>query len=266
MHGIHRQSTLAAALAALTVALASPAAASDYSHDCASSDGAWKMWDESLSAAGDDKATDIPYTTLKDTVLSHKQGYCVSRGKKFEFEAKTYIRRVRFTYQGQRYDVDLLCEMSADGLPAAYKCEKEVVTRDVSTSGVKTPKTKDEGEPEVDEMPSDGALWNHNGSLMRLIAAGADRTFVYENPRPGMRKAGAKKGDVVFQGTRDGTTYSGTAYIFSKGCGSQGYAVTGHVTDDDRGVVLEGDKPVLDSSCNVTGTRRDVLRFDYVRR
>lgn len=241
--------------------------ASDYSHDCRSSDGQWQMWDESLSSAQDPDHKEIPYTTLKDTILSQKQGYCLSRGQKFTFESKTYLRRVRFDFKGQTYDVDLLCEMAADGLPAAYSCEKEVVTLDTSATGgaVRQP---EEGEPEpgTAEMPSDGALWSHNGSIVRLVAAGANRTFVYENPRPGMRKAGAKPGDVVFEGERDGQSYSGTAYIYSKSCGKRGYAVSGRVSADDRGVVLEGEAPQLDDGCNIKGTRRDVLRFDYVKR
>lgn len=247
-------------MCAAWIASAGGAAASDYSHDCRSSDGRWQMWDEGLSAQDDPDHKDIPYTTIRDTVISQKQGYCLSQGQKFAFEAKTYVRRVRFDYKGRREDVDLLCEMAADGLPAAYTCEKEVVTLDTTAKGG-TP--HEEGEPEA---PSDGALWSHNGSIVRLIASGNSRTFVYENPRAGMRKAGAKQGDVVFEGTRAGNSYTGTAYIYSKDCGAKGYAVHGRVAEDDRGVVLEGEAPRLDQGCTVTSTRHDVLRFDYVRR
>lgn len=248
------------------LAFGGAAAASDYSHDCRSSDGLWQMWDEGLSESADAAHKDIPYTMVKDTVLSLKQGYCLSKGQKFAFEDKTYVRRIRFDHKGQKQEVDLLCEMIADGLPAAFQCEKEVVTLDTKAKGVPVP--REEGEPESgrDEMPSDGALWNHNGSIMRLVAAGKDRTFMYENPRPGMRKAGAKQGDVVFEGRREGQTYSGTAYIYSKSCGRQGYAVTGRVAEDDRSIVLEGEAPVLGDGCNVKATKRDELRFDYVRR
>lgn len=239
--------------------------ASDYSHDCRSSDGRWQMWDEGLSASDDPENKDIPYTTVKDTVLALKQGYCLAKGGKYEFEDKTYVRRVQFTYKGEKQDVDLLCEMIADGLPAAYKCEKEVVTLDTKAQGVPVPRAEGEPEAVAEGLPSDGALWNHNGSIMRLVATGKSRTFMYDNPRPGMRKAGAKQGDVVFEGTREGQSYSGTAYIYSKICGRKGYAVSGRVADDDRGVVLEGEVPVLDSDCKVKSTRRDVLRFDYVK-
>ena len=200
-----------AAVAWLAV-FAGSAFATDYSHDCRSSDGQWQMWDEGLSATDDANHTDIPYETVKDTLLSQKKGYCLSQGSKFEFEAKTYIRRARFDYQGQRYEVDLLCEMAADGLPAAYNCEKEVVTLDTTASR---------------QGQATSATWSHNGSIMRLEANGVTRVFSYEKPRPGMVKAGAKAGDVVFKGTREGNSYSGTAYVFSKACGRTGYAVDG---------------------------------------
>lgn len=251
--------------------LAGAALASDYSHDCRSSDGQWQMWDEGLSASSDSNQTQIPYTTVKDTVLSRREGYCLSRGQKFGFAAKTYVRRIKFKHDGQNYEIDMLCEMASDGLPAAFSCEKEVVTIDTQQSsgggdgGGGGQYESGEYEDEA-PAPSSTALWSHNGSLMRLDANGKARTFSYENPRPGMRKAGAKPGDVVFEGLRDGQRYYGTAYIYSKSCGRHGYAVEGRVMAGDRGVILEGEAPRFDDACNITSTRRDVLRFDYVRR
>jgi hypothetical protein len=220
------------------------------------------MWDEGLSASGDANQTQIPYTTLKDTVLSRREGYCLSRGQKFGFASKSYVRRIRFNHQGQSYEVDMLCEMASDGLPAAFSCDKEVVTLDTQQNGG----GGNAGGGGAGGGSSSTALWTHNGSLMRLDANGKARTFSYENPRPGMRKAGAKPGDVVFEGERDGERYYGTAYIYSKSCGRHGYAVDGRVLAGDRGVVLEGEAPRFDDSCNITSTRRDVLRFDYVKR
>lgn len=242
----------------LFVAGSQGAGATDYSHDCSSSDGQWKMWDESLSAAGDGNQTDIPYTTLKDTVLSRKEGYCLSRGQKFGYEAKTYVRRIRFGYQGQTYELDMLCEMASDGLPAAYSCEKEVVTLDTGTTSGTSPGRQDGNETI--------AYWSHNGSVMMLEANGEARIFSYDKPRSGMRKAGAKRGDILFEGKRQGDRYFGTAYIFSKTCGRKPYAVSGNVEEGERAVVLEGEAPLLDDGCNVTGSKRDVLRFDYVKR
>ena len=61
--------------------------ASDYAHECRSADGLYEMSDEQLFAAGEEPRTAIPYSTLKDTVLSERKGYCLSRGQHFQFEA-----------------------------------------------------------------------------------------------------------------------------------------------------------------------------------
>jgi hypothetical protein len=261
MRGTVRYSLWIAPWWALGFALAAPTAtiASDYSHECRSADGQYEMWDEELSATSDEKKTAIPYTTLKDTILAQKEGYCLSRGSKFGYESKTYVRKVRFERDGERIEIDLLCELATDGLPAAYSCEKEVVTRQTQSSGGGQQQDRQDGDTTT-------AIWSHNGSVMRLEANGEARIFSYENPRPGMRNAGAKQGDIVFEGKRVGQTYSGTAYIFSKDCGRTAYPVTGSVLPGDRGVVLEGDAPVLGKGCKQTATRHDRLQFDYVAR
>ena len=41
---------------------------------------------------------------------------------------------------------------------------------------------------------------------------------------------------------------------------------SGEYSPDDRRVMLEGQAPVLDADCKVTGYRRDRLRFDYLKR
>src|SRR5437762_1384336 len=82
------------------------------------------------------------------------------------------------------------------------------------------------------------STWNHNGSSMSLVASGRSRTFIYENPRAGMREVGVGPGTVLFKGVRNGSKYSGTAYVFSKRCGAQPYQVSGDVSADDREVDL----------------------------
>jgi len=77
---------------------------------------------------------------------------------------------------------------------------------------------------------------------------------------------GARPGDIVFEGTRDGQTYSGTAYIFSKSCGRVAYMVAGNVSADERSVLLEGQAPLLDAQCQPIAYRRDQLRFDLIGR
>lgn len=247
--------TFYCALAACAL-LAGSASASDFSHECRSADGLYEMNDEELHASDNDQSA-IPYETISDKVLSQRNGYCLSHGRRFEFQSKTYVRRVRIRVEGEPVEVELLCQLAADGLPAAYNCAKEVVTLD-TTSG--------NGGGSSADSTNSSATWLHNGSVMRLEANGNARVFSYEKPRPGMRKAGARPGDVVFEGERQGDTYTGTAYIFSRDCGRHGYPVAGNVTNGDRAVVLEGQAPVLDDNCKIKSYRHDRLRFEYVRR
>jgi hypothetical protein len=99
---------------------------------------------------------------------------------------------------------------------------------------------------------------------MRLDADGATRRFVYVTPRPGMAAAGAKPGDVVFEGRRERDTYTGTAYFYSRSCGRVPYPVQGTVEPSERRVRLEGRAPKLDKQCRPVDTVRDVLVFDLV--
>jgi hypothetical protein len=106
--------------------------------------------------------------------------------------------------------------------------------------------------------------WDHNGSQMDLIASGSERKFVYRNPRAGLREEGVDNGTVLFVGKRIGDEYSGTAYLFSKSCGKQSYAVSGPVGTDQRSVTMHGNRPVLNGSCQIEGYRDDVLVFNYL--
>ena len=58
-------------------------------------------------------------------------------------------------------------------------------------------------------------IWDHNGSVMYLVANGQSREFHYQKPRAGMLDVGARPGSLLFRGEIDNGQYSGTAYIFS---------------------------------------------------
>ena len=122
--------TLALAVLALAGTLSS-ARASDFSHECRSADGSFVIFDETLYASGaQDRA--IPYTVLKRTTLSHTKGYCLSNaspdsGRRYGHEHKKYVLRIRFRHHGQSLTTDAICELSSDGLPAAYNCDRRVV-------------------------------------------------------------------------------------------------------------------------------------------
>lgn len=237
-----------------------PAAASDFMHTCRTADGLFELNDDELYASTNASGRPIPYQSVRMTILAERRGYCIAAGNQYQFESRSYVHRIRFDNGGGPIEVDALCEFAADGLPAAYTCEREVVTFQTGGAG---------GQP--GNLPVNGSAgaptaWNHNGSVMRLEADGAARRFVYDVPRKGMIAAGARAGDVVFEGSREGATYSGTAYIFSKSCGQVGYPVAGNVSSDERSVVLEGQAPRLGADCAVKSYRRDRLQFDLLGR
>src|SRR3974377_1602636 len=62
-------------------------------------------------------------------------------------------------------------------------------------------------------------IWDHNGSVMYLVANGSSREFYYQKPRPGMLGAGARPGSLLFRGEINNGQYLGTAYIFNLQCG-----------------------------------------------
>jgi len=107
------------------------------------------------------------------------------------------------------------------------------------------------------------SYWNHNGSIVTLEADGAARKFYYAVPRPGLSVAA---GSLLFDGVKNGNTYSGTAYVFSPKCGALPYPVSGSVADDGRSVTMSGEAPVRDADCRNRGTRHDTLLFTFQRK
>lgn len=109
------------------------------------------------------------------------------------------------------------------------------------------------------------SCWWHNGSLMRLIARGDVRTFVYEAPRPGLAAVNVRPGTVLFEGVRtpDGR-YEGVARRFST-CAhgpTNPYAVSGPVSPDQTQVTLYGVYDIY-RDCVYRGRAEDELVFTY---
>jgi hypothetical protein len=248
---------------ALAIAIAigvntAPTLASDYSHVCRTADGTYVIEDDVLYRSVDagTPGSEITFKRLSETLLKRETGYCVvnkTGGQRFNYEAKTYTLRIAFKDGEQSIEVDALCEMASDGLPAAYTCDRQVVVSKV-------------GGTESNPAPATGGtkVWMHNGSVMRLEANGDERHFYYEEPRAGLRKQGAQPGSLLFKGTRDGSNYSGTAYIFKAGCDPEAYEVDGDVSGDDHTVTMVGKAPRLDNDCEINGTKDDTLVFTYV--
>ena len=108
------------------------------------------------------------------------------------------------------------------------------------------------------------SLWEHNGSIMRLVADGDSRQFLYQTPRQGMINEGVTDGTLLFEGVRNGDTYSGTAFVFRRQCGSFPFEVSGTVAADERTVTMTGDAPRIDGNCNISGHVSDTLVFRLV--
>lgn len=109
------------------------------------------------------------------------------------------------------------------------------------------------------------SCWNHNGSVMRLVASGNKRWFYYEAPRAGLRDAGVNPGTLLFEGEKRGNTYVGWARVFSRHCPGQPleYYVEGPVAPSQTEVTVIGTREVH-SRCQWTGDyTTDVLTFTY---
>ena len=105
------------------------------------------------------------------------------------------------------------------------------------------------------------SLWNHNGSTVGLWSNGSSREFRYVDPREGLP---VSSGELLFRGSRDGSTYEGVAFVFSSLCGPAGYSVTGPVSPNGLTITLRGAAPVRDSACRVVDHRDDILSFQYI--
>ena len=107
----------------------------------------------------------------------------------------------------------------------------------------------------------ESTLWDHNGSVVYLLALGAAREFHYKEPRAGMVEAGARPGALLFRGTVANGQFAGTAFIFDRRCGQLPYSVSGPILDHDERVVLTGEAPLVGAKCRVQGHFTEVLEF-----
>ena len=102
---------------------------------------------------------------------------------------------------------------------------------------------------------------------MRLVSRGEQRFIYYLNPRDGLQAVGVTSGTLLFNGSRSGGSYQGTARIFARGCPPSTYQVSGSVAPNDRRIEMRGQRPHVDEkTCRVTGYSDDVLVFEFVDR
>ncbi|MEM1378364.1 MAG: hypothetical protein AAGG69_13345 [Pseudomonadota bacterium] len=119
--------------------------------------------------------------------------------------------------------------------------------------------------------PSNGgnamSLWNHNNSQMAWeVGPGNRRSIWYWNPRSGLRDVGVVRGTLLFEGQRNGQAMSGEARLYTRNCGVWVYRVSGPIGPNDTTVTMRGQRPVVNANCQVTGTRDDVLNFNFLAR
>ena len=104
-------------------------------------------------------------------------------------------------------------------------------------------------------------IWDHNGSVVYLVANGQSREFHYQKPRAGMLEVGARPGSLLFRGEIDNGQYSGTAYIFSPHCGQIPFQVKGPILDNDERIMLTGQAPRLGRNCRANESYTSNLEF-----
>ncbi len=109
------------------------------------------------------------------------------------------------------------------------------------------------------------SCWNHNGSVVRLKASGSNRSISYEAPRDVLRRAGVKRGTRLFDGRKDGNTYSGTARRYSRYCPGRPlmYNVSGNVDPNQTRLTLYGQREVHKRCVGTGRFKRDRLVFTY---
>ena len=108
------------------------------------------------------------------------------------------------------------------------------------------------------------SLWDHNGSTMRLRLLPAAAIMDYETPREGMRKAGARPADNLFNCTLNGQRLAGRSRVFSQRCGVREFPVEGTISADRRIIRLKGRAPSLGPNCETKSWVDQDLVFSYL--
>jgi hypothetical protein len=120
-------------------------------------------------------------------------------------------------------------------------------------------------QPQEASPPAERSLWDHNGSIMYLVAIGASRELHYQKPRPGMLEAGAHPDDVLFKGEINDGQLSGTAYIFNAQCGQVPFHVKGPILGNGGRIVLTGQAPRIGRNCQTYSEYTSTLEFKLLK-
>jgi hypothetical protein len=116
------------------------------------------------------------------------------------------------------------------------------------------------------QPPEEGrTLWDHNGSVMYLVANGSSREIYYQKPRPGMLEVGAHPDSLLFKGEINDGQISGIAYIFNAQCGQVPFHVKGPLLDNGGKIALTGQAPRVGRNCQTNGEYTSTLEFRLLK-
>jgi hypothetical protein len=135
----------------------------------------------------------------------------------------------------------------------------------VSTVALATEGYWTSAQAQTQTAPPESTIWDHNASVMYLVANGSSRELYYQKPRPGMSEAGARPGSLLFRGQINNGQYSGTAYIFNRHCGPIPFQVKGPIFDRDERIVLTGEAPRVGRNCRTYESYTSTLEFRRLR-
>ena len=118
---------------------------------------------------------------------------------------------------------------------------------------------------ETQTASPDRTFWDHNGSVMYLVANGSSREIYYQKPRAGMLEVGAHSGSLLFRGEIDNGQYSGTEYIFNPHCGAITFQVKGATLDNDERITLTGEASRVGRNCRAYESYTSNLEFNRLK-
>jgi len=109
------------------------------------------------------------------------------------------------------------------------------------------------------------SFWAHNRSIMYMLEDGTRGHIYYDDPRPGLKEVGVEQGTLLFDGAVNGTTLSGTAYVFAKDCHPLAFSAKGKLTREGKLITLKGKAPRIGTKCSIAGSEQETLNFDFFK-
>jgi hypothetical protein len=111
----------------------------------------------------------------------------------------------------------------------------------------------------VFSIPTQAATWLYEDSVVRLEKNGQKRRLVFVKPSSKMRRAGVKKGTVLFEGNaKANRRLAGYAKTFKAKCDPLDYFVEGSIDSANGRMILQGQVPIFArKGCSVRGYSED---------